>query len=290
MEQQIHNEIFKLEPSAMVVLFELVLKNHGKSYYFHAGENNYLGDIVFNGQTYFHIPIKAEGFEYKDKKLPRPKLVADNTDSFFSLKTRFFEDFIGYEVIRTRTFVRFLDAANFPNNKNPYVITPGSSYPPERYIINQKTAETANVIEFELTSPMEFELGEVPARDVVSYVCQWKYRGSIGCGYRGEPRADSKGNMFSAGLNNRGDWVATNTYAVDDYVRVAGNSNDPPDRYYICSNAVAGAAGNPSPSNDRDNWIADDCSKNISGCRLRFGATETTVGLPFGGFPGVANY
>ena len=210
---------------------------------------------------------------------------------FFQSSTEIFSKLKGGgpPLFRTRTFVRFLDAANFPNNKNPHVITPGSSFPPEKYVINQKTAETPNVIEFELVSPMELELGEVPARDVISYVCQWKYRCSVGCGYNGAPIADAKDNQLTIGTN-RGEWDPTNTYSLNDYVRLLGNGDNPPDRYYVCINAVAGSADNPSPANDRDNWVADDCSKKIEGCRRRFGVTELTVGLPFGGFPGVSEY
>ena len=132
MKELIHKEIFNKEPTSMVVLFELVLKDlNKKSYRFHAGENGYTNAIIFNGKTYHFLPIKAEGFDYSDKKLPRPTITADNTDSFFSLKTRFFKDFIGYELIRTRTFLKFLDAANFPNNVNPYGAPTAVSYPSE---------------------------------------------------------------------------------------------------------------------------------------------------------------
>ena len=33
-------------------------------------------------------------------------------------------------------------------------------------------------------------------------------------------------------------------------------------------------------------WIADQCSKSIKGCKIRFGENP----LPFGGFYGVSNY
>ena len=91
MKKNIHKEIFELEPSVMVTLYEIILINEsGKKYYFHAGENGFEKDIIFKGNNYYYLPIKAEGFEYEDGKLPRPTITADNTDSFFSLKTRFF--------------------------------------------------------------------------------------------------------------------------------------------------------------------------------------------------------
>jgi len=290
-KESIHQELFKLEPSTLISLYELVLKDFGKSYRFHAGENGYLEAIVFAGQTYDFMPIQAEGFEYGDGKLPRPTIKVDNTESFFSLKTRFFEDFIGFEFIRTRTFVKFLDAVNFPNDVNPYgtasTSTSSNSFPPEKYIVNQKLEENTSLVSFELVSPLELEDAHIPNRKVIGSTCQWEYRSTIGCGYTQLPKTDSKGNPFQTPLVNRGDWAAGTSYSVRDYVKVPGDGNAPPDRYYVCVGAIT---SDTNPSSDRDNWVVDECPKNISGCRTRHGAGEETVGLPFGGFPGVSKF
>ena len=48
MKELIHKEIFHSEPTSMVVLFELVLKDLNlKSYRFHAGENGNTNAIIF---------------------------------------------------------------------------------------------------------------------------------------------------------------------------------------------------------------------------------------------------
>ena len=132
MEKSIHNEIMELEPSTVVILYELVLKGHAASYYFHSGENGYTNEIVFQGNNYYYIPIKTDGFDFTDSKLPRPTLTVDNTDSFFSLKTRFFKDFIGFTFKRTRTFVKFLADVNFPSNVNPFGTPTEVSFPETR--------------------------------------------------------------------------------------------------------------------------------------------------------------
>ena len=291
MKELIHKEIFHSEPTSMVVLFELVLKDLNlKSYRFHAGENGNTNAIIFKGNPYHYIPIKAEGFDYADKKLPRPTISADNTDSFFSLKTRFFKDFIGYEVIRTRTFVKFLDAANFPNGVNPYGSPSSVSYPPEKYIINRKVIENQNEIKFELVSPLEYENAKIPNRKVVYNACQWQYRHHIGCGYKDLPVSDSKGNSLSfvpTGIPPE-TWNSLKTYNAGNYVQILpdpSKSNAAPGVYVCLNNATTS-----NPQNDKVNWIADACPKNISGCRLRFGDKEQTNGLPFGGFPGTWQY
>jgi len=290
MEQSIHNEIMELEPSALVILYELVLKGHGASYYFHAGENGYTNEIQFQGQSYYYIPIKAEGFDFTDSKLARPTLTADNTDSFFSLKTRFFKDFIGYTFKRTRTFVKFLSDDNFPNNINPFGTPTEVSFPEEKYIINKKTVENKNVIQFELVSPLEKEAAFIPNRKIVYNTCQWKYRSNIGCGYNGLPVTDSKGNFidFTPTGTPISLYSSTQSYNSGNYVVVESlpNSSDP-DRVYVC---LQDGTINKDPSTDKTSWIADACPKNISGCRCRFGVNEETDGLPFGGFPGSWQY
>ena len=285
MKEAIHKEIFKLEPSAMVVLYELVLKGYGSSYYFHAGENGYQNEIIYKGNRYYYMPIKTEGFDITDSKLARPTLTADNTDSFFSLKTRFFKDFIGFNFKRTRTFVKFLHQSNFPNNINPYGTPTEVSFPVETYIINAKTTENQNIVSFELTSPLEKEQAFIPNRKIIYNTCQWQYRNGIGCGYAGEPVTDSKGNMLnftSAGAPPN--FNINTTYNSGQYVKVSAVAGENfPDRVFVCiQNGTVGK----EPFNDKKSWIMDACSKNISGCRARFGINENIHGLPFGGFPG----
>jgi|MEHZ01.5.fsa_nt_MEHZ011545824.1_5 lambda family phage minor tail protein L len=289
MEKSIHNEIMELEPSTVVILYELVLKGHAASYYFHSGENGYTNEIVFQGNNYYYIPIKTDGFDFTDSKLPRPTLTVDNTDSFFSLKTRFFKDFIGFTFKRTRTFVKFLADVNFPSNVNPFGTPTEVSFPVEQYVINKKNAENQNLIQFELVSPLEKESAFIPNRKIVYNTCQWKYRSNIGCGYNGLPVTDIKGNFINftpAGPTQTFD--PSTTYNSGNYVMLDSppNSSDP-DRVYVC---VQNGTLGKNPATDKSSWIADDCPKNISGCRCRFQGVESTNGLPFGGFPGTWEY
>lgn len=287
MNLNIHKEIMKMEPSTLIVLFEIILKDEsGKKYYFHAGENGYANDIIWKGNEYYYHPIKADGFDYADDTLPKPTLTADNTDSFFSLKTRYFQDFIGYEVRRIRTFVRFLHGSNFPNNTNPYGTATEDSFPVEKYVINRKTMENKSSIQWELTSPLEKENAFVPNRKVVYNTCQWKYRDSIGCGYGGGvPKTDAKGNAFpNLTAGSPLEYSATATYQRHQYVKLS-NRQDPslPSKFFVClQNNTVGV----NPESDKTKWTEDVCNKTIGGCRARFGNSEANNGLPFGGFPG----
>jgi len=288
MDQSIQKEIFELEPSTLINLYEIVLLDHNESYRFHSGENGIHTKLKFNNKDYYYIPIKAEGFDYSDSQLSRPTLTADNTDSFFSLKAKFFKDFIGFPLKRTRTFVKFLDDSNFPNNKNPFGVNTGISFPIEHFIINKKTAETQNVIQFELVSPLEKENAFIPNRKVVFNVCQWRYRDGVGCGYSGGPKSDGNGNPITATNTSISDYDATKTYSSGTavIVRALPETRDV-DKVYVCSaNSVQGI----HPSKDSSKWVLDSCPKTLSACRDRFGQNENKNGLPFGGFPGTWKY
>jgi len=299
----------KLEPSTLVTLYEINLdkKIDGARYFFHAGENGYGGPIQYQGNEYYYHPITVQGFNYVEKELPRPTLTADNTDSFFSLKTRFFDDFIGYEFVRIRTFVKFLSNANFPNNVNPFGTGTEESFPNETYVINKKMSENSKQISFELTSPLDKEGGEIPSRKVVFNVCQWRYRHAEGCGYNAAPVANSQnvlfvnpptqdnanppsvlGNDFRPGglqIRNRGEYNSQTIYSRGDYVSISPDAENDPTQIFMC---VQNNTQDIQPGSDKTRWVEDACSKNIAGCRLRFGGLESANdgGLPFGGFPG----
>ena len=131
----VYEELSVFNPSAIIELFELRLDNnlHGSSdiLRWHAGVNEQVtGNIVWNGESYLRVPVKAEGFEYKNTgTLPRPTLTVDNTTSLITAlflvvnATTVGNDLAGAEVRRIRTLKKFLDAANFASgnsNADPY--------------------------------------------------------------------------------------------------------------------------------------------------------------------------
>lgn len=288
MESAIQSEINEIEPSALIVLYEMVLKDYNKSYYFHAGENGFENEIKFQENNYYYVPIKADGFDTTDSSLPRPTITIDNNDSFFSLKTRFFKNFIGFTLKRTRTFVKFLHGDNFPNNINPFGTPTEISFPVERYIVNKKIAENQNVIQLELASPLEKENALLPNRKIVYNTCQWRYRSSVGCGYSGEPISDGNGNDIGFAGGSIGIYKKDTTYNSGEAVKIIAPPNsDEVDKVFVCKQ---NDTIDKNPLTQKDFWVMDVCPKNISGCRARFGNNEKNNGLPFGGFPGSWEY
>ena len=163
-------------PSAIIELFTLQLDNslHGATtiYRFHAGSSlKDNGEIVWAGNTYQRFPIQAEGFQYGKGQLPRPTLTVSNalgtiTAILLSVNTTTTgNDLTGATVTRIRTLARFLDAANFPSNVNPYG-TPDSTaeFPQEIYKIDRKAAENRDIVQFELASVFDLAGVRAPKR------------------------------------------------------------------------------------------------------------------------------
>ena len=327
--EKLINNIFELDPSIVICLYKIDLKEKGE-YLFHAGENGYKKPIVYNKQEYDFFPIMVDGFEIPGNgRLPRPKMTLSNHLGVVSLRLAYFKDFVNHKVTRIKTFVKYLDHENFPNDRNPYV-DPDSSvaFQEDIFYVNEKTQENSSIVEFELVSVLELESASIPNRKIYSNNCSWQYRSSLGCGYTGKPIADEKNKRFlDAGYygmsvgsetyfplfdqveknnfsGNIYEWNAASIYQKGDVVVVRSYDEDDvnkPPSFYVCINNDTESF----PPRDRGNWVIDECDKTLCGCRLRYSETSSEAGgalksdekwteekngLPFGGFPGVDPY
>lgn len=187
-------EIQSLSPTAIIELFEIDTSGlpGGGIFRFHAGTNQLQQPVVWQGLTYTPLPIEAEGFEVTSQgTLPRPKIRVANVQGLFSAIASENEDLVGCKVTRRRTFVRFLDAVNFPSG-NPEA-DPYQHLNDDVYFVEQKTSETRYVIEWELTSAFDLFGVTLPRRQVIQSTCMWRYR-SAECGYTGIDYFDSNDN------------------------------------------------------------------------------------------------
>jgi lambda family phage minor tail protein L len=173
--------------------FELVLP--GQTIRFHAGTNELLGSVVWQGNTYTPWPINAAEFATPSQGSPaRPKLQVGNFGGNISALCRAYEDLLAVKLKRRRTLVKYLDAVNFSAG-NP-TASPAEEYPVETWIITRKVNETPAAIEFELGSPLDLQGVKLPRRQVVAGTCLWEYRKGE-CGYAGGPVADYADNPTS---------------------------------------------------------------------------------------------
>ena len=195
-----YEELAKLNPSAIIELFEVHLDNtlHGSTdvYRFHAGANADVdGNVVFNGNTYTRIPVKAEGFEFSNTgTLPRPTLTISNQDGTMTTllvlvnATTAGNDLGGAEVRRIRTLKKFLDGESAAD--------PNAKFPDERWYVDRKANESRDSVTFELASKFDLAGQKLPKRQIVANVCQWVYR-STECSYTGTDYYDVNGNEVS---------------------------------------------------------------------------------------------
>ena len=205
------NALQSIAPGAIIELFQLELNaaQHGfdQTYYFHAGLSELLTDIIWNGQAYQPLPIEADGFEYSGNgQLPRPKLRAANVlGTITTILSLLPEGLEGAKLTRIRTLKRFLDEENFASTDvllledGSYLLyedstrifleatnataDPYAEWPREIYFVDRKSAETRDVVEFELASAFDLAGVRAPKRQCVTR-CQWIYR-SAECTYTG---------------------------------------------------------------------------------------------------------
>ena len=172
----VFSEVQKINPSAIIELFVLQLDNalHGATtiYRFHAGSNlDANGEIIFAGNTYLRFPIEATGFAYQRGQLPRPKLRVSNATGLISSilvsvnQVTRGNDLTGATFTRIRTMARFLDAINFPGNTNPLgTPDPSAEFKRQVFTIDRKSAETREVVEFELAASLDMAGVRAPKR------------------------------------------------------------------------------------------------------------------------------
>lgn len=318
------SDLQSIAPSAIIELFELQLNvaQHGVAdiYRFHAGTSlNSNGELVWAGNGYMRFPIEADGFAYEGKgTLPRPRIRCSNImGTITALLLSLPKGLEGAKVTRIRTLARYIDAVNFPGNVNPYgTPDPTAEFPREIFYVDRKSAETRDVVEFELAAAFDLAGVRAPKRQCISNICQWIYR-SAECGYDpAGPAARPLREHYAAfgyaegrNINSTGQFNATYylaTYADVAAVYTLATANQHFRNYGVWEGRSGNAGGQFNASyylstypdlnvivyfNESDQGVSssslDVCGKRLSSCRARFGATAE---LSFGSFPGIGTY
>jgi lambda family phage minor tail protein L len=155
----------------MVELFVLDCTALGGSIFrFHAGTNGIGAAVIWQGVTYSPFPIQAEGFDMSSKGvMPRPTLRVSNVDGVVGAQVRAYGDLVGATVTRKRTLAKFLDAVNFSGG-NPNA-DPTAAFADDVFYVEQRTTETAEMIEFQLSAASDLQGLMLPSRIVQASVC-----------------------------------------------------------------------------------------------------------------------
>ncbi len=184
---KISEEIQKLEPSAIIELFELKLtlavNGVDQTYYYHAGTNELKSNIVFNGITYVAAPVEVKGFDKVTKgTLPRPTFSVANADNAITNLMLLYNP-LNAELKRIQTHKKFLDAVNFSSGTNATADPTAIAQTDDIWYVDRVAAETPESVTFELTGKLNMQNLRLPKRQVVEH-CPWEYKGTE-CGYKG---------------------------------------------------------------------------------------------------------
>ena len=150
-------------------------------------------DIIWQGQVYSPVAIKSDGLELRgDGKASMPSLAIANTlngiNGAMSALCLQLSDFAGAKLTVITTLAKYLDAANFASG-NPQA---RNEYKKQVWFVEQKTAENASQVTFELSNPVDFEGMKIPCREITNY-CHWAVCGR----YRQDPCLYSGSAMFT---------------------------------------------------------------------------------------------
>lgn len=193
-------DIQKLEPGGIVELFELdATAIGGTIMWFHSGTSEIsggIGPVYWQGKTYQSYPVEASGFEWSGRgTLPRPKVKVANISGVISALCLNHDDLVNAKLTRKRTFVKYLDAANFTGgNINADA---NAHFLDEVWFVERKSGENKIFVEFELSPAFDVQGVKLPRRQTIQNVCPWRYRRwdsvthtfdysqSADCGYTG---------------------------------------------------------------------------------------------------------
>ena len=292
-QDKIAISLMDLQPTAIVEFFLLyfnTIDREDSFIAFHGGSNFNQG-IVWQGITYLPVPVETEGFEINaNGQMPRPKIRISNKDYFMTDMLIRNSDFQYSKVIRKRTFIKYLDDANFDGG-NPWGEADASAeISNESYIISQKTAENKNFVEFELTSPLDLDNFELNNRLILSRYCSWVYRGK-GCNYQGPPVQSEEGETIiysipASAVDQSFLWSQGTFYKAGDAaylenkrISVINKSTSSPEYvkiWFVCKiDHLASDA--TKPDDNISYWIKDGCTKKLSACKLRFTSAAYTL-------------
>lgn len=252
-------ELFVLDASD---LFSIATGLPGPIYRFHNGNEQGFNPLVFQGESYYPLPITVKGFEWGTKgQIPRPTLSVGNLStagfigSPISALLRLYDNFYGATLLRKFTLFQFLDGQPGAN--------PAIEVPVEKWKVALKQAETRGAVVFQLGAPHDVQGKKLPGKQILANACRFGYRHPVGCTYAGEAKTDQYGNPIAV-LSDAGEWDGATEYHAGAQVYTLVNGVR--EVYVASENTGAGMHPRFFPAI----WIKDVCLKTLTACGLRF--------------------
>ena len=299
---------------AFVELFDITLPS-GTEIYLFRGLDAGTESIYFSNKAgttlneYVAIPISIEGLEVSTAGASaRPTLslanipvltrqIASNEDTGLDILeaegVNTNEDLLTSTVVYRSTLFKYTasstEAASVP-----------TEFPSATYIVDRVAGEDNLTVSFELVSPIDIEGVTLPSRVVIGKYCPWKYQGASfsaqegGCTWPLDSAGrffDENDNIITKDISTIAAWSNSLTYSAADKVKTTTNSHTQ------IWEAIRAVPVNKNPENNKSYWKRlDVCGKLINSCKLRFQGNNndttlnTSIPLPFGGFPGTKKF
>jgi lambda family phage minor tail protein L len=164
-------DVHKLAYGDEVELFELDLTSlGGQVYRFTPSVPAGSEPLSFGGNSYLPVDISIDGFEVSSRgSLPTPTVrIANTTRAVTSIINELNDDLIGCKVTRIKTLAKYLDG--YPEED------PSAFYPPDIFVIEQKTGEGKLFVEFQLCASIDVAGQMLPRRQILRNYCARIYR------------------------------------------------------------------------------------------------------------------
>lgn len=235
-----------------VVLFQIDLTKFGGTVLYYTNEIfEERIPIQFGGNTYLHLACRMTDIVVDSQSAPaQPKFAVATAGGPVNALIQQYSDLRGAVVRRITTFTEFLDQR--PNGSGGVEANPSADanavVSEELYVVDRKMAANERFAEFQLKAPTDQDNVQLPKQIVRKRWCQNQYR------------------VFDDALPGDFAYVPP----VDGGCPWGNVDPDGGDYYDEFDQPTTKA-------NDR-------CSKQMTGCLVRYGQTAA---LPFGGFPGV---
>ena len=182
------SDLFLLKNLQIIDLFEIKINDFEGYLRFH-GSKNFNKDLIFKDAVYLYIPSEISNLEYSsDGKQSRPTLSISNVNNFISLFIKDRNDLLGCRFFRKKILAKDLDDINFDpsgegKDKNNLGISSFRSFvSTDSFVIQKKSLEQKDKVDFILASVLDVDGLVVPYRKIFNDSCQWQYRG-CGCNY-----------------------------------------------------------------------------------------------------------
>lgn len=222
----IESEAHSPETSELIELFTLDLTSLGDNVYYFVRGLGASSGVVWQGNTYVAVDFETDGFELNGRgEAPTPTVRFSVTNQLITGLINDLNDLIGAKITRTKTYRKFLDTETTAN--------PNAHFPLDIFRVERKVRENRFMVEFELSSVLDQQGRELPARTITSNYCPWVYRRFNG-GSTNNPLLDFDYHE----ADNKCPYVGSGYYDTEDNPTTKAN---------------------------------DKCGKRVSSCKLRFG-------------------